>query len=100
MVPRPGECVDAWWGATGHAEAFEATEVDGADDVATFLHDVEPDLAAEALRRGRGQAARMTGDPFPLTALPTIPTTFLLCRDDRFSAPVVYGFCGWRPFGQ
>ena len=84
MVPRPGERADAWWSATGYAGALEAARVDEADDVATFLHDVEPGLAAEALRRGRGQAARMMGDPFPMTALTALPTTFLLCRDDRF----------------
>lgn len=84
MVPRPGETAGEWWGATGHGEALKASEFDETDDVAAFLHDVEPGLAAEALRRGRGQTGRVMGDPFPLAALPAIPTTFLLCRDDRF----------------
>ncbi len=81
MVPRPGEPACEWWSATGYPES---TDAKGADEVDTFLHDVEPGLAAEASRRGRGQAGGAMQDPYPLAALPAIPTTFLLCRDDRF----------------
>ena len=49
-----------------------------------FLHDVPPDLAAEALRRGRDQSATPGREPWPLRAWPNVPTRFLLCRDDRF----------------
>ena len=47
------------------------------------MHDVPPDLAAEALRRGRRQSDTPGRDPWPLPAWPDVPTRFLLCRDDR-----------------
>ncbi|WP_420094739.1 alpha/beta fold hydrolase [Nocardia asteroides] len=51
--------------------------------VATFLHDVPAELAAEELARGREQVE--DGDvPIPLDAWPEVPTRFLVCRDDRF----------------
>jgi pimeloyl-ACP methyl ester carboxylesterase len=52
--------------------------------IALFLQDVPPDLAAEALRRERGQSATPGQEPWPLRAWPNVPTRFLLCRDDRF----------------
>jgi hypothetical protein len=58
MVPRPGEPPDDWWANTGYQQARrERDERAGgppADDIALFLHDVPPDLAAEALRRETG----------------------------------------------
>jgi hypothetical protein len=53
------------------------------DPVATFLHDVPPDLAAEAVRRWRDQSSTPWERPWPLAAWPAVPTRFLLCRDDR-----------------
>jgi len=89
MVPSPGEPPDDWWANTGYARARrEQDQRDGRppDDIALFLHDVPPDLAAEALRRGRGrdQSATPGREPWPLRAWPNVPTRFLLCRDDRF----------------
>jgi len=87
MVPSPGEPPDDWWANTGYARARrEQDQRDGRppDDIALFLHDVPPDLAAEALRRGRDQSATPGREPWPLRAWPNVPTRFLLCRDDRF----------------
>jgi hypothetical protein len=81
------DTVDDWWANTGYAQARrEHDERNGAptDDIALFLHDVPPDLAAEAMRRGRDQSATPGSQPWPLPAWPDVPTRFLLCRDDRF----------------
>ncbi|MGH3889700.1 MAG: alpha/beta fold hydrolase [Pseudonocardiaceae bacterium] len=80
MVPAPGEAPADWWAATGHATDPSA----GDDEVALFMHDIEPALAAEALRHGREQSDGPMAQPWPLTAWPDVPTTFLLCSDDRF----------------
>jgi pimeloyl-ACP methyl ester carboxylesterase len=88
MVPRPGEPPGDWWVNTGYEQARrEQDERDGRapdDDIALFLHDVPPDLAAEAMRRGRDQSATPQEQPWPLLAWPKVPTRLLLCRDDRF----------------
>jgi Alpha/beta hydrolase family len=87
MVPRSGERPDDWWANTGYAQARrEHDERNGApaDDVALFFHDVPPELAADAMRRGRDQSATPGSQPWPLPAWPDVPTRFLLCRDDRF----------------
>jgi hypothetical protein len=72
MVPRPGEPPDERAGGAP------------ADDIALFLHDVPPDLAAEALRRGRDQSATLGERPWPLASWPKVPTRFLVGRDGRF----------------
>lgn len=79
MIPSPGELAGDWWANTGHEDGESS---DG--PIATFLHDVPPDLAAEALRRERPQSGTPMGQPWPLAAWPGVPTRFLLCRDDRF----------------
>jgi pimeloyl-ACP methyl ester carboxylesterase len=80
MIPAPGEAPRDWWANTGYEP--EDGEWRG-DDIATFYHDVPPELAAEALKRGRGQSDTPTQEPWPLAAWPDVPTRFLLCRDDR-----------------
>jgi pimeloyl-ACP methyl ester carboxylesterase len=89
MVPIPGETGDQWWANSGYLEAVRGRggKDDGGeefDEAALFLHDVHPDLAAEALRRGRDQAAKPMEEPLPLDAWPEVVTRYLLCRDDRF----------------
>ena len=59
MVPRPGETASEWWSNTGYSEL---PQHDG-DDISLFLHDVEPGLAAEALRRSRDQSGRPMDEP-------------------------------------
>jgi pimeloyl-ACP methyl ester carboxylesterase len=80
LIPAPGETPRDWWANTGYEP--EAGEWRG-DVAATFYHDVSPELAAEALQRGRAQSETPTQEPWPLEAWPDVPTGFLLCRDDR-----------------
>ena len=87
MVPASGERPEDWPANTGLEEARrEEGRRDGRapdDEIALFMQDVPPDLAAEALRRGRRQSDTPGKDPWPLPAWPDVPTRFLLCRDDR-----------------
>ncbi|HYU58018.1 MAG TPA: alpha/beta hydrolase [Actinomycetota bacterium] len=85
MIPSPGEAPRDWWANTGYdREPRERYD----DEIALFYHDVPPELASEALRRGRAQSETPTREPWPLAAWPAVPTRFLLCRDDRlFPAP-------------
>jgi pimeloyl-ACP methyl ester carboxylesterase len=90
MVPRPGELLGDWWENTGWEQARrQQAERDGTtvgiDDVeALFLHDLPPDLKAEAMQHGRNQSGTPFGEHWPLAAWPDVPTRFVLCRDDRF----------------
>jgi pimeloyl-ACP methyl ester carboxylesterase len=81
MVPLPGEKAGEWWANTGHAQAFDDRWKD--DEIAQFLHDAPPDLAAAALENGRDQAATPMLEPWPLDSWPEVATRYLLCRDDR-----------------
>jgi pimeloyl-ACP methyl ester carboxylesterase len=83
MVPLPGETGDDWLANTGFDQAPRGRDPGEHDDptFATFYHDVAPEIAAEALRRGRNQADVL--QPWPLEAWPDVPTRFVLCRDDR-----------------
>jgi pimeloyl-ACP methyl ester carboxylesterase len=86
MIPKPGERPDDWWSATGYEreprERFD-------DDRETYYHDVPPELADEAMGRSRNHPSPAAGrEPWPLSAMPDVPTRALLCRDDRlFPAP-------------
>jgi pimeloyl-ACP methyl ester carboxylesterase len=87
MVPAPGERAGEWWSATGHDAAFVAAQAAGGwgdDEISLYLHDVPEPLARQALALGRDQSGTPMSEPFPLAALPDVPTRFLLCRDDRF----------------
>ena len=83
MIPSPGETGAEWWANTGHAQARRELGGDDDSDIAVFLHDVPPELAAEALANARDQAATPMLEPWPLDAWPDVPTRYLLCRDDR-----------------
>jgi pimeloyl-ACP methyl ester carboxylesterase len=80
LIPTPGEAPKDWWANTGYEQ--ESREGDN-DEIATFYHDVPPELASEALERGRAQSATPMQEPWPLEAWPDVPIRFLLCRDDR-----------------
>jgi pimeloyl-ACP methyl ester carboxylesterase len=91
MVPKPGESVDDWWGATKHAEAREACDrAEGRDPHGpfdarqTFLHDVPMAIVDQAAAHGVAQAEEPFEEPWPLDAWPDVPTRFLLCTKDRF----------------
>lgn len=87
MVPAPGESAGEWWAATGYEAAAAAAQTAGgwgSDEISVFLHDVPEPLARQALTLGRDQSSAPMAEPFPLPALPDVPTRFLLCREDRF----------------
>jgi pimeloyl-ACP methyl ester carboxylesterase len=79
MIPSPGERPEDWWRNTGY-ESSDKYE----DEFAIFYHDVSPDLAAEAMKRGRDQSGTPMEKPWPLNAWPDVRTKVLACRDDRF----------------
>jgi pimeloyl-ACP methyl ester carboxylesterase len=78
LIPVPGEAGRDWWTNTGYESPAESYDV-----VATFYHDVPPELAAEALERSRAQSDTPGLEPWPLEAWPDVDTRFLLCRNDR-----------------
>ncbi|MBJ7456766.1 MAG: alpha/beta hydrolase [Thermoleophilia bacterium] len=84
MIPAPGEPLADYWANTRYGDA--AGE-DFDDEVALFYQDVPPDLAAEALSRGRPQSEARMGEPWPLRAWPEVPTRVVICRDDRVFPP-------------
>jgi pimeloyl-ACP methyl ester carboxylesterase len=80
MIPMPNEAPADYWTNTRYAEEIHE-HYD--DDIALFYQDVPPDLAAQALKRGRRQSEARLSEPFPLEAWPDVPTRVILCRDDR-----------------
>jgi pimeloyl-ACP methyl ester carboxylesterase len=85
MIPMPKEAPADYWTNTRYEEEVHE-HYD--DDIALFYQDVPPDLAAQALKRGRRQSEARLSEPFPLESWPDVPTRVLLCRDDRlFPAP-------------
>ena len=87
MIPAPGEAPADYWVNTRYDDQPRA----GYEDTsALFYQDVPPELAAEALRRGRSQSEVRMGEPSPMKVWPDVPTRVLLCRDDRLlPAPFV-----------
>jgi len=85
MIPSPGEAPGDWWTNTGYEQAVTVPD----DEIATYYHDVPPELVQEALRRVRDHPSeRSLREPWPLSAWPDVATRVLLCRDDRvFPAP-------------
>ena len=90
MIPRPGETGAAWWTNTGQPDAERGlAEQEGRktggpfDPTVTFLHDLPPDVAAEANRRAGPQSSRPFEDPWPLTEWPDVTTRVIACRRDR-----------------
>lgn len=85
MIPTPGESPNDYWTNTGWpGPTVESAGGDDAETIAAFMHDVPPDLAAEALKRVRDQSETPGHKAWPLPAWPEVPTRFLVCRDDRF----------------
>jgi pimeloyl-ACP methyl ester carboxylesterase len=77
MVPAPGEAPGDWWANTGYPESDDS----GGDP---WYHDVAPELAAEAEQGELDQSGTPMHAPWPLDALPDVPTHFVLCTEDRF----------------
>jgi pimeloyl-ACP methyl ester carboxylesterase len=85
MIPAPNEAPADYWTNTRYGqEVHEHYD----DEIALFYQDVPPELAAQALKRGRRQSEARLFEPSPLEAWPDVATRVLLCRDDRlFPAP-------------
>jgi pimeloyl-ACP methyl ester carboxylesterase len=84
MIPVPGEAPADYSSRTGYeSEVRERYD----DDIALFYQDVPPELAAEALKRARGQSEARMGEPWPLRTWPDVPTRVLICRDDHLFPP-------------
>jgi len=83
MIPSPGESATEMFENTG----YEQEEQDDSSDIAVFCHDVDPELAEEALSKGRNQAEKPFEEPWPLEQWPDVPTRYVLCRNDRLFPP-------------
>ena len=84
MIPLPREAPNAYWTNTGYAQEVRGQPE---DPIALFYHDVPPELASEALARGREQSVARMDEPSPLEVWPDVPTRILLCREDRLFPP-------------
>jgi pimeloyl-ACP methyl ester carboxylesterase len=84
MIPAPGEAPADYWSNTGYADEVRESYD---DEIALFYQDVRPELAGEALKRGRPQSEARMHEPSPLKTWPDVPTRVLLCRDDRLFPP-------------
>jgi pimeloyl-ACP methyl ester carboxylesterase len=91
MIPSPGEAPNDYWTNTGYkspeldyVETSEGVSEEDAWTLAAFMHDVPPEIAAEALTRVREQSETPGKEAWPLDAWPDVATRFLLCRHDRF----------------
>ena len=82
MIPKPGETAGDWWATSGFRDVWGDQEM---DDMEHFFHDLPPAVLQEVLERGEPeQTGRVMEDPFPLTALPPIPTRGIAATNDRF----------------
>jgi hypothetical protein len=82
MIPKPGETAGDWWTTSGFDEARGDHEMDAMEH---FLHDLPSTVLQQALERGEpDQSGRVMTDPFPLAALPAIPTRAIAATNDRF----------------
>jgi pimeloyl-ACP methyl ester carboxylesterase len=91
MIPKPGETAAEWWEATGQSAArsaldrHEGRDPDAGFDPHTyFLHDLPPELLADAGRNAREQSGRIFGTPAAFERWPDVPTHVVVGRDDRF----------------
>jgi len=91
MIPAPGESPGEWWSKTGQTTArrqldeLEGRDPDAALDLlTTLMHDVPPDIVAEAFARGEPrQSDTPFAEPWPLDEWPYVPTRVLAARHDR-----------------
>jgi pimeloyl-ACP methyl ester carboxylesterase len=90
MIPQPGETAGEWWDATGQRAARIALdEREGRDPdadfdpVTYFLHDLPPDVVADAARNARDQSGRAFGTPAAFERWPDVSTHVVVGRDDR-----------------
>lgn len=94
MVPAPSEAPRDWWQETRYRQAVEEQAardggVTGSDDpYVCYYHDVPRALATLAMSKERAHPSKASmASPWPLDALPDVPTRFVLCTEDRFFPP-------------
>ena len=87
MIPVPGETPGEWWGHTGAVEARDEAAREGGygpfEEMTYFLHDVDPEVAAEGARHRRSEADIVFTSVCDFEAWPT-DIRVLAGRDDRF----------------
>jgi pimeloyl-ACP methyl ester carboxylesterase len=89
MVPAPAEKPADWWTNTGYGPAVEEQArqdggLTGSDDpFVAFFHDVPRALAEQAMSNERGESGAAYDMPWPLAALPAVPTKLVACTEDR-----------------
>lgn len=82
MIPAPGESPGQWWSNSGYTAAPGRTGSD--DPYVLYYHDVPRRLAEEALSKERDHpSTAASAQAWPLGAWPDVPTTFVLCTEDR-----------------
>jgi pimeloyl-ACP methyl ester carboxylesterase len=86
MIPSPDETPADWWERSGRPPSGIE------DEHELYLHDVPRDLADRVLAHDGALAEKSSMDvadrePWPLAAWPEVPTSYLLCRDDRLFTP-------------
>ncbi len=90
MIPAPGETAGDWWAHTGQPEAQrEHDRTEGRnpeadfDPMTVFLHDV-PEEVTVRLGEPAEPASSLFATPAAFTGWPSVATTVLSGRDDRF----------------
>jgi len=86
MIPAPGEAASDYSANTGYGDEPLG---EWGDEIAWFYHDVDPQLATEALTHGRDQSEARLSEPSPMTAWPDVPIRVLAGRVDRMF-PLAY----------
>lgn len=89
MVPVPGERPRDWWSATGSEPARRAAAAARGDDPEfdlerDFLHDLDPEIAAELLAHDRPETDAAFLSPCAFDAWPAVPIRVAAAADDRF----------------
>jgi pimeloyl-ACP methyl ester carboxylesterase len=89
MIPNPGEAAAAWWGNTDSSAArIEAAKRNGYSpefDLETyFLHDVDPEVAAEGEQYQRNETDAVFDAACEFTTWPDVSIHVVAGADDRF----------------
>ncbi len=79
MIPAPGETAAEMFANTGYVYP----EQDDPSTLGVFYHDIELELAQEALARGRSQSETPGSEPWPLAKWPNVPVRAVIGRNDR-----------------
>ena len=97
LIPQPGLSGFDWipdagvalfdWGAHQIDHADGTTSWDVARGAGMFVNECDPADAAWAIARLGRQALLPSTEPCPLAALPTVPSSSILCLNDRVISP-------------